>query len=112
MPAMTSAASAICGTHFGDTKLVTSISRRPACCSRCTSSILTAAGTICFSFCRPSRGPTSTSLTLRGNVLDKDMVFPSITLVGVHHTSNLLPALHRHDLADDLRDAVLTHGTG
>ena len=29
MPAMTSAASAICGTHFGETKLVTSILRKP-----------------------------------------------------------------------------------
>ena len=30
MPAITAALSAICGTHFGLTKLVTSISRRPA----------------------------------------------------------------------------------
>ena len=42
MPARTAALSAICGTHFGLTKLVTSISRSPAACSRCTSSILTA----------------------------------------------------------------------
>ena len=31
-----------------------------------TSSIFTAAGTGSFSFCKPSRGPTSTSLTLLG----------------------------------------------
>jgi hypothetical protein len=36
MPAMTSALSAICGTHLGLTKLVTSISFRPASCRRCT----------------------------------------------------------------------------
>ena len=61
MPAITSALSAICGTHLGLTKLVTSISFRPAACRRCTNSILTAEGTGCFSFCRPSRGPTSMS---------------------------------------------------
>ena len=38
---MTAALSPICGTHFGLTKLVTSISFSPAACSRCTSSILT-----------------------------------------------------------------------
>ncbi len=43
---------------LGETKLVTSISFRPAACRRCnTAQILTAAGTGCFSFCRPSRGP-------------------------------------------------------
>ena len=67
MPAITAALSAICGTHFGLTKLVTSISRRPAACRRCTSSILAAAATGCFSFCSPSRGPTSTSVTLAGS---------------------------------------------
>jgi hypothetical protein len=59
IPRITSALSAICGTHSGLTKLVTSMSFRPAACKRCTSSILTAAGTGCFSFCKPSRGPTS-----------------------------------------------------
>src|SRR6476659_2593141 len=66
MPFSTAALSAICGTHFGLTKLVTSISRRPAACRRWTSSILTAASTVCFSFCRPSRGPTSTRVTREG----------------------------------------------
>ncbi len=68
MPVMTSSASAICGTHFGLTKLVTSISRRPASCNIPTSAILAAAGTWFFSFCRPSRGPTSTILTNSGSV--------------------------------------------
>src|SRR3954470_14227520 len=68
MPASTAALSAICGTHFGLTKLVTSISRTPAGGSRCTSSILTAASTVCFSFCSPSRGPTSTRVTREGSM--------------------------------------------
>jgi hypothetical protein len=60
MRPMTSAPSAICGTHFGETKLVTSMLGKPAAVRRSTSSTFTAAGIICFSFCSPSRGPTST----------------------------------------------------
>src|SRR5665647_395042 len=78
MPAITSAASAICGTHLGDTKLVTSISFKPASCSRCTSPILTAAGTACFSFCRPSRGPTSTNLTREGIGINNSLEWKSV----------------------------------
>ena len=60
MAAITSAASAICGTHFGDTKLVASIAGRPASVNRSMSPTLTAVGTSPGSFCNPSRGPTST----------------------------------------------------
>ena len=60
MRSITCAPSAICGTHFGDTKLVTSMLGKPAAVRRSTSSTFTAAGIICFSFCSPSRGPTST----------------------------------------------------
>ena len=67
MAAITCALSAICGTHFGLTKLVTSISRRPAACSRCTSSTLCASPPAAASFCRPSRGPTSTRVTCQGS---------------------------------------------
>ena len=66
MRAITSAPSLICGTHFGDTNEVTSIAPKPAAVSRSTSSTLTSAGIICFSFCSPSRGPTSTILTRAG----------------------------------------------
>jgi hypothetical protein len=66
-PAITAAASAICGTHFGLTKLVTSMWRRPACCSWRTSSILSAVATACASFCKPSRGPTSSKVTWWGS---------------------------------------------
>src|SRR5690606_9868825 len=66
MPANTSAASASCGTHFGLTKLVASTVRRPVVDRRSMSAILSAAGTCAASFCRPSRGPTSTMRTWAG----------------------------------------------
>src|SRR5690606_29643216 len=59
MPAMTSAASAICGTRSARTKLVTSTFRKPQPDSMSTRRILSAAGMTRVSFCRPSRGPTS-----------------------------------------------------
>src|SRR5690606_3302654 len=101
MPAITCALSAICGTHLGDTKLVTSISFSPASCRRCTSSIFTAAGTSPFSFCRPSRGPTSTSLTLDGNFM------ASVSSLQVHHAGDGVAALHGADLPADLRDGLV-----
>ena len=67
MRAITSAASAICGTHFGDTNDVASIAGRPASVSMSISATLTSVGTIAFSFCKPSRGPTSHSRTARGS---------------------------------------------
>ena len=63
MPANTSAASASCGIHFGLTKLVASIVRSPVPERRSINSILALAAMIVFSFCRPSRGPTSTMRT-------------------------------------------------
>jgi hypothetical protein len=45
---------------LGLTKLVTSIRRAPACRLRRINSSLSAVVTSAFSFCRPSRGPTST----------------------------------------------------
>src|SRR5690606_24442427 len=59
MPAMIFAASAICGTRSARTKLVTSTFRKPQPDSLSTRRILSAAEMIRFSFCRPSRGPTS-----------------------------------------------------
>ena len=44
--------------------LVASMVFNPAADSLLMNSILVAVGTICFSFCRPSRGPTSTILTV------------------------------------------------
>ena len=59
MPASTAAPSAICGTHFGLTKLATSMWAKPQADSRSTSAILSAVGIGAFSFCSPSRGLTS-----------------------------------------------------
>jgi hypothetical protein len=69
MPASTWALSAICGTHFGETKAPTSMVCKPASPRRSISSILTAVEMVCFSFCKPSRGPTSTMRTLLGRVM-------------------------------------------
>jgi hypothetical protein len=65
--AKTSLASASCGTHFGLTKLVASIVRSPVADSRSISAILSGVAMTFFSFCSPSRGPTSTMRTLRGH---------------------------------------------
>src|SRR5687768_4872529 len=66
MRARTSAASAICGTHFGLTNAVTSTTDSPERASRFTNETLSAVEIATFSFCNPSRGPTSTMVTWRG----------------------------------------------
>src|SRR4051812_23475636 len=66
MPANTSPASAICGTHLGLTNADTSMTGSPAAVNRSTNAILSAVATSAASFCRPSRGPTSTTTTRRG----------------------------------------------
>ena len=58
-PRATSAESASCGIHLGDTKLVISMLRIPAATSASMKRIFSAVGTWRASFCRPSRGPTS-----------------------------------------------------
>lgn len=52
-----------CGTHFGLTKLPASMAHTPASCNRRMSSTLVSTETADFSFCKPSRGETSTILT-------------------------------------------------
>src|SRR5215831_15478080 len=66
MRASTSAVSAICGTHLGETKAPASMTDKPVSERRSISSTLMAVVRIADSFCRPSRGPTSTILTARG----------------------------------------------
>src|SRR4051794_3413570 len=63
----TSPPSASWGIHFGFTKLVISMARSPVCESASTRRILSSVGTMRDSFCRPSRGPTSYSITSGGN---------------------------------------------
>jgi len=58
-----------CGTHFGDTKLVASTTDNPEAASLRISSTFTGVGTMSFSFCSPSRGPTSTIFTHLGRSL-------------------------------------------
>lgn len=52
-------ASASWGTHLGWTKLVASMVVRPESARRRMNSALTSVGTVAFSFCSPSRAPTS-----------------------------------------------------
>src|SRR5882724_5935548 len=54
----------ICGIAFGDTKAPTSTVCKPAPTSASMNAMRSAALTGVFSFCRPSRGPTSTMRTL------------------------------------------------
>src|ERR1700722_5912484 len=65
MPAKTAAASAICGTHFALTNADTSMTGRSAALRRSTNEILSAVEIDACSFCRPSRGPTSTTVIRR-----------------------------------------------
>ncbi|KAG0758957.1 hypothetical protein G6F22_019502 [Rhizopus arrhizus] len=69
MRAITSAPSAICGTHLGDTNEAASTLGKPAAARRLTSSTLMSVGTNSFSFCRPSRGDTSTIFTREGKAM-------------------------------------------
>lgn len=54
---------ATCGVHFGDTNEPASMVFKPVRANLSTSSILVATGMLCFSFCNPSLGPTSTMRT-------------------------------------------------
>src|SRR5690606_1860595 len=63
---MTSSAPAIWGTYLGWTKLTASMRPAPAASSRRVSSARTPGSSTVFSFCRPSRGPTSTIWMGRG----------------------------------------------
>lgn len=58
-----------CGTHFGETKLVASTIGNPEETSILISSTFTTVGTMSFSFCNPSLGPTSTIFTNPGILL-------------------------------------------
>lgn len=59
---------AIWGVHLGDTNEPASIVFSPVCARRSTNSILVATGMLCFSFCNPSLGPTSTMRTKSGRL--------------------------------------------
>ena len=69
-----------CGTHFGDTNEPASIVESPVLARRWMSSILVASGMVVFSFCRPSRGPTSTILTRlsKAGRLELDALLPAV----------------------------------
>src|SRR5579872_1908213 len=68
MPAITSLASASCGMALGLTNEVASTTGKPAALSLSMKAILSAVDTTPFSFWRPSRGPTSTTVTRWGRL--------------------------------------------
>src|SRR5437899_5390052 len=94
--AITSPLVAICGTHLGDTKDAASMLGKPARDRRSTSSTLTAPDTDSFSFCRPSRGPTSTILTLFGKA------FMSVSPGAVDDVGDRFAVFELADLGGDL----------
>src|SRR5208282_5909287 len=107
--AMTCALSAICGTHLGETKLVASIAGRPASLSRSMRPTLTGVGTIAGSFCKPSRGPTSTMRTRRGRFMrgllrgrHRASGRSSVSVVAGDHAGDGKPGLEPPDLGGDL----------
>jgi hypothetical protein len=106
--AMTSALVAICGTHFGDTKDAASTLAKPARDRRSTSSIFTAADTASFSFCSPSRGPTSTILTL---LRQASLLFLfSIAACAVDDVGHGFALFEQCDLGRDLAHRVHADG--
>src|SRR5919202_6744013 len=69
MARKTSSASANWGTSRGCTNEVTSIHPKPAAVSMSTKRIFASVGMRAGSFCKPSRGPTSTTRTSMLNIL-------------------------------------------
>src|SRR2546429_4610106 len=115
MPANTCSASAICGTHFGLTNADTSMTGRFAALSLSTNAILSAVETIADSFCKPSRGPTSTTVTFmpgpsfqfyeRTIRLD-ELAFAAVDRLDGRVGRRANRQLHFHRLDDDERVAV------
>src|SRR5215213_2325950 len=107
----TSVWSAICGTHFGDTNAVASTAGRPASARRSMSSSLTAVGTWFGSFCRPSRGPTSTMRTRlfkRHQLRAFEHLLAGVVVNLLHHAVGRRRdgVLHFHGLEDQERVAL------
>ena len=113
MRLITSAASAICGTHLGETNAVASIAGKPASARASISATFASVGTIAFSFCKPSRGPTSTSRTALGSVAFRVMTLRdavSVASSAIDDAGHRLPSLEPPDLPGDLRDRIFDHG--
>src|SRR5204863_8719519 len=106
--AITCALSATCGTHLGETKLIASIAGRPASVRRSIRPTLTSVGTTAFSFCKPSRGATSTMRTRCGSLViasSVDRIGSEIPL-GVDDAGDRQSGLEPGYLGGDLRDRL------
>src|SRR5439155_4342914 len=120
-PRSTSAEPTICGIAFGETKAPTSIGFSPAPISASMKAMRSATLTGVFSFCRPSRGPTSTMRTVSvmvGCRLDfgefdaladdvADLAFQLLQHAGKRRAQGLL---HLHDLEGEDRRTLLELG--
>jgi hypothetical protein len=89
-----------CGTHFGDTKLPASISLKPVCASLSINSIFVFNGMTVFSFCNPSRGPTSINRTRFVLAVDRPRNCRARRALRLHFDIGL----------SRCRDMVLVHG--
>src|SRR6266700_2282958 len=74
MPAITAPASLNCGMTRGLTKEVASTTGRPDSESRLMNCIFCSVGMDTFSFCKPSRGPTSTIRTEDGTLVKPNVI--------------------------------------
>src|ERR1700737_178591 len=121
MPRSTESEFTICGIAFGDTKAPTSTVRNPASTSASMNAMRSATLTGVFSFCRPSRGPTSTmrteSLMLASRSCRLDLrelapLLPDIADLALYHFQHAgerraQGLLHLHDLKGEDRRALL-----
>jgi hypothetical protein len=91
--------------HFGDTKLVASMTLSPLSDSLLMNSTLVLVGMVPGSFCNPSLGPTSTIVTLRGRL---PLLLVCSCRTGVHQQQ----AARQHCIvslmgSDDFYDSLL-----
>src|SRR5216683_3037463 len=135
-PRSTESEFTICGIAFGDTKAPTSTVCSPASTSASMNAMRSATLTGVFSFCRPSRGPTSTmrteslmlvSLTCGLDLGEFDALLHDIADLALYHFEDAgewcaQGLLHLHDFKGEDRGALLQscahfgqqrhHGTG
>src|ERR1700675_4320729 len=124
MPRSTASEFTICGIAFGDTKAPTSTVCSPAPTSASMNAIRSATLTGVFSFCRPSRGPTSTMRTESLMLISQSYRFDlgefhaflhDIADLAFYHFQNTCEwraqgLFHLHDFKRQDRRALREHG--
>src|SRR6185369_7388647 len=90
-----------------------SIAGKPASERASINATFASVGTMPFSFCRPSRGPTSTNRTALGNVAFRVMQFRdavSVPARTIDDAGHGFPQFELSDLSHDLSDRIVDHG--